>query len=35
MPTLLFERPTPLDYFTALVADDRHFSQIEAAGRAG
>jgi regulator of sirC expression with transglutaminase-like and TPR domain len=31
MPTLLFERPTPLDYFTALVADDRHFSQIEAA----
>jgi regulator of sirC expression with transglutaminase-like and TPR domain len=29
--SLLFERPTPLDYFAALVADDRQFSQLEAA----
>jgi regulator of sirC expression with transglutaminase-like and TPR domain len=28
---LLFERPTPLDYFAALVADDQQFSQLEAA----
>jgi regulator of sirC expression with transglutaminase-like and TPR domain len=31
MTSLLFERPTPLDYFAALVADDRQFSQLEAA----
>jgi regulator of sirC expression with transglutaminase-like and TPR domain len=30
MSSLLFERPTPLDYFAALVADDQHFSQLEA-----
>jgi regulator of sirC expression with transglutaminase-like and TPR domain len=29
--SLLFERPTPLDYFAALVADDHQFSQLEAA----
>jgi regulator of sirC expression with transglutaminase-like and TPR domain len=29
--SLLFERPTPLDYFAALVADDQQFSQLEAA----
>jgi regulator of sirC expression with transglutaminase-like and TPR domain len=28
---ILFERPTPLDYFAALVADDRQFSLLEAA----
>jgi regulator of sirC expression with transglutaminase-like and TPR domain len=27
----LFERPTPLDYFAALVADDQQFSLLEAA----
>ena len=27
----LFNAPTPLDYFAALVADDQHFSQLEAA----
>ena len=31
MTSLLFERPTPLDYFAALVADDQQFSQLEAA----
>jgi regulator of sirC expression with transglutaminase-like and TPR domain len=31
MSTLLFETPTPLDYFAALVADDRQFSLLEAA----
>ncbi len=31
MSSLLFERPTPLDYFAALVADDQQFSQLEAA----
>ena len=31
MSSLLFERPTPLQYFTALVADDEHFPQLEAA----
>jgi regulator of sirC expression with transglutaminase-like and TPR domain len=29
--SLLFERPTPLDYFAALVADDQQFSLLEAA----
>jgi regulator of sirC expression with transglutaminase-like and TPR domain len=31
MTSFLFERPTPLDYFAALVADDQQFSQLEAA----
>jgi regulator of sirC expression with transglutaminase-like and TPR domain len=31
MTSPLFERPTPLDHFAALVADDQHFSQLEAA----
>ena len=31
MTSLLFERPTPLDYFAALVVDDQQFSQLEAA----
>jgi regulator of sirC expression with transglutaminase-like and TPR domain len=31
MAALRLEAPTPLDYFAALVADDRQFSQIEAA----
>ena len=31
MSSLRFEAPTLLDYFATLVADDRHFSQIEAA----
>jgi regulator of sirC expression with transglutaminase-like and TPR domain len=31
MTSLLFERPTPLEYFAALVADDQQFSQLEAA----
>jgi len=31
MTSLRFEQPTPLDYFVALVADDSHFSQLEAA----
>lgn len=31
MAQLLFDTPTPLDYFAALVADDRQFSQLEAA----
>ena len=31
MSMLLFESPTPLDYFAALVADDGQFSQLEAA----
>ncbi len=31
MTSLLFERPTPLEYFAALVADDRQFTQLEAA----
>jgi regulator of sirC expression with transglutaminase-like and TPR domain len=31
MSSLLFDRPTPLDYFAALVADDQHFAQLEAA----
>ena len=31
MTTLRFEAPTPLDYFATLVADDREFSQLEAA----
>jgi regulator of sirC expression with transglutaminase-like and TPR domain len=31
MTALLFDNPTPLDYFAALVADDRQFSQLEAA----
>ena len=31
MSSLLFQRPTPLDYFAALVADDHQFAQLEAA----
>ncbi len=31
MSSLRFEAPTPLDYFAALVADDREFSLLEAA----
>jgi regulator of sirC expression with transglutaminase-like and TPR domain len=31
MSSLRFEAPTVLDYFATLVADDRHFSQLEAA----
>jgi regulator of sirC expression with transglutaminase-like and TPR domain len=31
MTSLLFARPTPLEYFAALVADDRQFSTLEAA----
>ncbi len=31
MAQLLFDTPTPLQYFAALVADDRQFSQLEAA----
>jgi regulator of sirC expression with transglutaminase-like and TPR domain len=31
MSSLLFDRPTPLDYFASLVAEDQHFSQLEAA----
>jgi len=31
MPQHLFDPPTPLDYFAALVADDQQFSQLEAA----
>jgi regulator of sirC expression with transglutaminase-like and TPR domain len=31
MASFLFDRPTPLDYFAALVADDQHFAQVEAA----
>lgn len=31
MSMLLFELPTPLEYFAALVVDDRQFSQLEAA----
>lgn len=31
MPQLLFDTPTTLDYFAVLVADDRQFSQLEAA----
>src|SRR5215204_3747314 len=31
MSSLRFHAPTPLDYFANLVADDRHFSQLEAA----
>jgi regulator of sirC expression with transglutaminase-like and TPR domain len=31
MSLLRFEAPTVLDYFAALVAEDRHFSQLEAA----
>jgi len=31
MTSLRFEAPSLLDYFTALVADDAHFSQLEAA----
>jgi regulator of sirC expression with transglutaminase-like and TPR domain len=31
MSSLLFDRPTPLDYFASLVAEDEHFSQLEAA----
>jgi regulator of sirC expression with transglutaminase-like and TPR domain len=30
MSSLLFDRPTPLDYFASLVAEDDHFSQLEA-----
>jgi regulator of sirC expression with transglutaminase-like and TPR domain len=31
MSPLTFEQPTPLAYFAALVADDEHFAQLEAA----
>jgi regulator of sirC expression with transglutaminase-like and TPR domain len=31
MSALTFEQPTPLNYFAALVADDEHFAQLEAA----
>lgn len=31
MTALLFDKPTPLDYFAALVVDDRQFAQLEAA----
>lgn len=31
MVQLVFDTPTPLQYFAALVADDRQFSQLEAA----
>ncbi len=31
MTALHFDTPTPLEYFAALVADDRQFSQLEAA----
>lgn len=31
MTQLLFDTPTPLQYFAALVADDQQFSQLEAA----
>ena len=35
MPQLLFDQPTPLDYFTSLVADDAQFAQLEPAVAVG
>ncbi len=35
MPQLLFEQPTPLDYFSSLVADDGQFAQLETAVAVG
>lgn len=35
MPQLLFDQPTPLDYFSSLVADDEQLSQLEAAVAVG
>lgn len=35
MPQLLFDQPTPLDYFSSLVADDAQLSTLEAAVAVG